>query len=154
MATKTFFFLSILCTAIAMAAGLAHLFELPNKMPLSREDYLTVQQIYRGWALLGIVVIGALLSSLILTVLVRGNPPVFYLTLTATLCIALSLCVFFLFTYPANQATDNWTNLPENWQALRRQWEYAHAVGAGLYVMAFIALTISTLIERQRARGP
>ena len=37
-----------------MAAGMAHLFELPNKIHLSREDYLTVQQIYRGWALLGI----------------------------------------------------------------------------------------------------
>jgi len=44
--------------------------------------------------------------------------------------------------------------LPENWQALRRQWEYAHAVGAGLYVIAFIALTISALIERQWAKGP
>ena len=148
MATKTFFFLSILFTAVAMAAGFAHLFELPNKIHLSREDYLTVQQIYRGWALLGIAVMGALLSTLMLTVLVRENPWVFYLTLTATLCIALSLLVFFLFTYPTNQETNNWTNLPENWQALRRQWEYSHAVGAGLYFIALTALTLSTLIER------
>jgi hypothetical protein len=148
MATKTFFFLSILFTAVAMAAGFAHLFELPNKIHLSCEDYLTVQQIYRGWALLGIAVMGALLSTLILTVLVRENPRVFYLTLTATLCIALSLFVFFLFTYPANQETNNWTNLPENWQELRRQWEYSHAVGAGLYFIALTALTLSTLIER------
>jgi glucan phosphoethanolaminetransferase (alkaline phosphatase superfamily) len=148
MATKTFVLLSILLTAVAMAAGFAHLFELPNKIHLSREDYLTVQQIYRGWALLGIAVIGALLSTLILTVLVRENPRVFYLTLTATLCIALSLLVFFLFTYPANQETNNWTTLPENWQELRRQWEYSHAVGAGLYFIALTALTLSTLMER------
>ena len=109
MATKTFFFLSILFTAVAMAAGFAHFFELPNKIHLSREDYLTVQQLYRGWALLGIAVMGALLSTLMLTVLVRENPRVFYLTLTATLCIALSLLVFSLFTYPANQETNNWT---------------------------------------------
>jgi hypothetical protein len=148
MATKTFVLLSILLTAVAMAAGFAHLFELPNKIHLSREDYLTVQQIYRGWALLGIAVIGALLSTLILTVLVRENPRVFYLTLTATLCIALSLLVFFLFTYPTNQETNNWTTLPENWQELRRQWEYSHAVGAGLYFIALTALTLSTLMER------
>ena len=148
MATKTFFFLSILFTAVAMAAGFAHFFELPNKIHISREDYLTVQQLYRGWALLGIAVMGTLLSTLMLTVLVRENPRVFYLTLTATLCIALSLLVFFLFTYPSNQETNNWTNLPENWQALRRQWEYSHAVGAGLSFIALTVLTLSILMER------
>ncbi|HEV8657074.1 MAG TPA: hypothetical protein VGS96_00470 [Thermoanaerobaculia bacterium] len=38
---------------------MAHLFELPNKIGLSRDDYPTVQQIYRGWALAGILVLGA-----------------------------------------------------------------------------------------------
>jgi amino acid transporter len=148
MATKTFFFLSILFTAVAMAAGFAQVFELLNKIHLSREDYLTVQQLYRGWALLGITVVGALLSTLMVTVLVRENRRVFSLTLTATICIALSLLVFFLFTYPTNQETHNWTHLPEHWQALRRQWEYSHAVGAGLYFIALTALTLSTLMER------
>ncbi len=148
MATKTFGFLSILFTAVAMAAGFAHLFAWPNKLHLSREDYVTVQQISRGWALLGLAVMGARISTLLRTVRVREDPRVFYLTLTATLCIALSLCVFFLFTYPANQETNNWTNLPDNWQELRRQWEYSHAVGAGLYFIALTALTLSTLIER------
>ncbi len=60
---------AILFTAVAMAGGWAHLLELPNKMGLSRDDYLTVQQIYRGWALLGIAVVGALISTAALTVL-------------------------------------------------------------------------------------
>lgn len=38
------------------------------------------------------------------------------------------LTIFFFFTYPANQQTLNCTTLPENWQALRKRWEYAHAV--------------------------
>lgn len=50
---------------------MAHLLELPNKINLSREDYLTVQQIYRGWNLLAVVVFGALLSTLALTITVR-----------------------------------------------------------------------------------
>jgi hypothetical protein len=142
-------FISVLLTALAMAAGLAHLFEMVNKMQLSRDQYLIVQQIYRGWALLGIIVVGALLSTLVLTVMVRKNRRMFYLTLTATLCIALSLIVFFTFTYPANQQTLNWTVLPDSWQQLRRQWEYSHAIAAGLYFIAFISLILSLLVERE-----
>ena len=43
---KTLFFLAIMLTAIAMGAGLAHLFELPNKISISAADYLTVQRNY------------------------------------------------------------------------------------------------------------
>ena len=62
-------FCSLLFAALALAPAFAHLLELPNKICLSREDYLTVQQIYRGWALLGFVVFGALPSTLALTVM-------------------------------------------------------------------------------------
>lgn len=114
MAAKTFFFLSILLTAIVMAGGMAHLFELPNKVHLPADDYLTVQQIYRGWALLGIPLCGALISAVTLTILLRGAGTPFYLALLATLCIAVSLAVFFSVTFPINKATQNWTTLPGN----------------------------------------
>jgi hypothetical protein len=141
--------LTVLFTAVAMAAGFAHLLELPNKMRLSRDDYLVVQQIYRGWALLGVVVVGALVTTLLVTFRLRARPPEFYLSLTAAVCIALTLVVFFLFTYPANRQTRNWTMLPENWETLRRQWEYSHAVGAGLYFVALSAHTLSLLVARR-----
>jgi hypothetical protein len=41
---------------IVLAGGLAHLLELPAKMRLPRDEYAIVQQIYRGWAFLGIPV--------------------------------------------------------------------------------------------------
>jgi hypothetical protein len=148
VALNVVYFISVLLTAVIMSSGFAHLLALPNKMALSRDEYLIVQQIYRGWALLGIAFFGALLSTLALTVMVRASRRVFYLTLTATLCIGLSLVVFFLFTYPANQQTLNWTMSPENWQELRRQWEYSHAVGAGLSFAALMALVLGLLIER------
>ncbi|MFL6650882.1 MAG: DUF1772 domain-containing protein, partial [Sulfurifustaceae bacterium] len=125
------------------------LFALPNKIDLPRDVYLTVQQIYRGWALLGVAVVGALISTLALTLLVRANRKLFYLTLVATISIALALAVFFVFTYPANQQTLNWTMLPENWETLRRQWEYSHATAAVLYLLAFVALTLSLLVRRE-----
>jgi hypothetical protein len=37
----------------------------------------------------------------------------------------------------------NWTFMPDNWRELRRQWEYSHAAGAGLYLAAFIMLALS-----------
>jgi hypothetical protein len=48
--------------------------------------------------------------------------------------------VFWLFTFPTTQATVNWTMLPPNWTELRAQWEYSHAVSAGLNLVALVAL--------------
>ena len=81
MALRILRFIAVISTAVAMAAGFAHLLELPNKMPLSREEYLTVQQIYRGWALLGVVVVGALVTTSIVAILARARRAQFYLTL-------------------------------------------------------------------------
>lgn len=138
-------FISLLFTALTLAPAMAHLLELPHKIHLPREDYLTVQQIYRGWSLLGIVVIGALLSTLLLTILVRKQRSAFVLTLIALLCLVAAHAVFWTHTYPANQATSNWTVMPSNWQDLRQQWEYSHATGAGLNLGALMALLTGVL---------
>lgn len=145
MGLKAVRFLALLLTALALAPALAHLLELPNKIGLSREEYLTVQQIYRGWALLGVVVIGALLANLVLAIMVRGKPKAFVPALVAFLGIAGTQVVFWTFTYPANRATSNWTMLPANWERLRAQWEYSHAVSAVLDLIALIALILSVL---------
>jgi hypothetical protein len=141
-------FVAMLCTAITMAAGFTHLLELPRKITLGREQYLMVQQLYRGWSWFGIVVVGALVSTGIAAGRLRDRPSEFKLTMLAASCIALSLIVFFLFTFPANQQTQNWTVLPENWESLRRQWEYSHAVAAGFDFLALSALTLSLLVGR------
>lgn len=138
-------FCALLFVALALGPALAHLLELPNKIGLSRSDYLVVQQVYRGWALLGIVVAGALLSTLMLAIMVRKHRTVFALTLAAFLCIVGVQVIFWAFTFPANQATENWTVLREDWSALRAQWEYSHAAGAVLNLAAFIALALSIL---------
>src|SRR5690606_9153108 len=112
------------------------------------EEYLIVQQIYRGWSLLGIVIVAALLSAAGVTLSKRRSGAPFYLALTATLCIALSLVVFFSVTFPTNTATNNWTILPAEWEDLRRRWEYSHAVGALLYLVALASLVLSILVAR------
>jgi hypothetical protein len=144
---RTIYFLSLLFAALALAPAMAHLLELPNKINLSRDDYLIVQQIYRGWNLLGIVVFGALFSTLALTITLRHQRKAFIFALVAFLCIAGTQIVFWIYTYPANQATNNWTTLPENWTALRRQWEYSHATSALLNLLAMISVSASVLVR-------
>jgi hypothetical protein len=150
---RTTYFLSLLFAALALGPAMAHLLELPNKINLSREDYLTVQQIYRGWNLLAVVVFGALLSTLALTITVRRQRRAFIFALIAFLCIVGTQIVFWTYTYPANQITDNWTTLPENWIGLRRQWEYSHATSALLNLLAMISLSISVLVRNDSHAG-
>jgi hypothetical protein len=145
MALKTVWFLSLFFVARALAPAMAHLLALPNKIDMPREQYLIVQQIYRGWALLGTVVIGALLSTLALTIMVRKPTKTFVLILVAFLCMAGTQVLFWTFTFPANQQTHNWTVFPENWLVLRQQWEYSHAASAGLNLVAFVALILAVL---------
>jgi len=80
--------------------------------------------------------------------MVRNYPKVFVLTLIALLCIVGTQVVFWTFTFPANQITNNWTVLPDNWQELRKQWEYSHATSAGLNLIAVITLILSISRER------
>jgi hypothetical protein len=141
-------FTSIMATAVVMAAGFAHLLELPNKIGLPRDEYLIVQQLYRGWALLGVVMIVSLGATLTLGILERDQPRIAAFTLGAAACIAVSLVVFFTFTFPANKATMNWTVLPDNWTQLRSRWEYSHAVGAALQFVALSLLTLALLVRR------
>jgi hypothetical protein len=128
--------------------GGAHLFALANKIGLTAEQYLIVQNIYRGWSLLGSVLVGALVANLVLVVQLRGQGRPFVLAVAAFLGLALSLVIFFTWTYPANQATNNWTTIPANWEQLRREWEYSHAANALVTLASFCALALSVLTTR------
>ena len=108
-------FLALTLTALALVPSGAHLFALPNKINLVAEQYFIVQNIYRGWSLFGVALIGALIANLALALLLRGRGAPFVLALFAFLCIALTLVVFFIWTYAANQATNNWMMIPDNW---------------------------------------
>jgi hypothetical protein len=142
-------FLALVLTALALVPAGAHLFELPNKIRLAQDDYFVVQGIYRGWALFGIVLFGALGANLALAILARRQRGPFWLAFLGFLLVAATLVIFFTWTYPANQATSNWTVVPQNWQELRMQWEYAHATNAVLTFLALCAVTWSALLTRR-----
>jgi hypothetical protein len=143
MAVRLFQWLAILFMAAAIIPAGAHLAALPNKIGLGQADYFTVQHIYNGWALFGIADIGALIATLVYTVLLMRSGEAYGYALAAFLLALANLAIFFGWTFPANQATQNWTVAPANWEALRTQWEYSHAVNAVLIFLAFACLLIA-----------
>lgn len=95
-----------------------------NKM-LGAAEFQTVQRIYRGWELFGVVVLSALASTLALKIGLRRHPTAFTPALVAVLCIVAGR--FLDLHIPVNRMTINWTMLPHNWAELRASWEYSHA---------------------------
>jgi hypothetical protein len=157
MKVKVAHFLSIVLMGLALVPAGAHLFELPNKIGLERDAYFTVQQIYAGWALFGIVLFAALAATLVLSVLLRRRPLASYFALGGFLAVAANLAIFFAVVFPTNQATANWTEAPENWETLRAQWEYGHAINAVVAFVGFCAVILAALAAGERAswaQGP
>ncbi len=61
----------------------------------------------------------------------------------ALLCATQVL--FWVFTFPMNVASKNWTIMPPDFELARRQWEYSHAASAVLTLCAFLLLLTATV---------
>jgi hypothetical protein len=137
-------FVVIVITGLALIAPAAHLFELPNKIGLPKADYFVVQQIYNGWWMVGLLLPLAFLVNVGNAVLLRDDRAAMMLSIAAAALIVLNLIIFVVFTQPTNAATQNWTVQPENWESLRVQWEYSHAVNAVITFLAFCCTTFAS----------
>lgn len=146
----TAFFVALLATAMALGGALAHAYALPNKIDMTREAYFTAQAIYLGWNRLAIVLAVQLLGILCVLVLHRRKPRVAGPALAALAGLIAAQAVFWLWTYPANRATESWTVQPETWETLRAQWEYSHLAGAGFQLLAMGALILAVLNRPDR----
>jgi len=60
-----------------------------------------------------------LVANLAHAVALRKLGRSFGYALASFLLIAANLAIFFVWTFPTNQATNNWTVVPKNWNALR-----------------------------------
>ena len=136
MATKAIQFLAVVLTALALLPGGAHLMALPAKIAMPEDPYFVAQQVYRGWAWAGVVIFLAIFANFAAAFLAHRRRR--QLSTVAGLLIAATLAIFFIWTYPANQATSNWTSAPENWEHLRTQWEYSHAANATITLLALL----------------
>lgn len=145
MVIRTVQFLTIIVSALTLIPAGAHLAALPNKIDLPQAEYFTVQGIYRGWAALGALWALALILNMALAFLVRSQARSLGFSVAAVACFSAMIIIFYHWTFPANQATQNWTVAPANWQALRQQWEYSHAANTVIAFLAVCFVTLSTL---------
>jgi hypothetical protein len=148
-AANVAFFIALLTSALVLGPALAHTIELPNKIGLSREEYFIVQKLYRGWNQIGWLLGVQVAALLVAGILARMERRVMVLTFLALACVLAAQAVFWIFTQPANVATANWTLKPDDWEKLRRQWEFSHVAGAAFQVLG-LALLITAVLTRGR----
>lgn len=146
--TDIVFLVAILATSLALGPALAHALEFPHKIALSRDDYFIVQQIYAGWNRLAIVIFFEIVALAAIVAMHRHQAPVRNAAGLALASVIAAQAVFWIWTFPANQATSNWTLKPEHWEQLRTQWEFSHLAGAVFQFIAMTALTIALLRRR------
>ena len=150
--------LTIISIALYLIPTGAHLFERANKLALTPPQYMIAQRIYRGWALFGIVIAAALLLTLLHAIICRSRRAAFRLSLVAVVCLAATQVVFWLFTYPMNVVSGNWTVSPAHFDAARRQWENSHSASAVLTFVALLAITSAIVLDtsgpQSRSSGP
>lgn len=138
--------LALLLTAVILVPSAAHLLELPGKASLDANTYFTIQAIYAGWSAFAAPIFAAILANGSLAWLERRTAPrrARWAAASAVL-IALSLGVFLIWVLPANQATSNWTIKPADWAGFRSDWEFGHALSAGLVFLAFMSTALATV---------
>lgn len=154
MVLKIWRLVTLILVALFMGLEFAHALELPAKMQYDATLYVTIQnslyQYFGAPAPGAFVTVGAVLSAIALTLLLRKHHPAFWCSLGGTLCLVIAFpLIFFLQIEPVNivirQASAS--SLPNNWEQLRTQWEFAHAANFFLTFVGFSALVVAILID-------
>jgi hypothetical protein len=144
-------FAAIYLTALTLSLTFCHLLEMPRKMQYDEGLYMAVQHsLYLYFAWMGAFAeLGAVACLLVLSILLRHRRAIFHLTITATLCIAAGLAVWFAVVSPANAQMAHWSSvpLPANWADVRRQWEFGHTASAILDLVGFGGLALSVVVD-------
>jgi Domain of unknown function (DUF1772) len=145
-------FAALLLTALLMGLTFAHVLEMPVKLRLDGPTWLNLQHtLYPYFALIGgPIELLAILASVVLAYLGRGQPN-FPLTLAAAVLLMASFFGLWLgLVSPANARTAEWTaqTLPPDWAVWRARWEWGHAGSFVLQLAAFCLLLVSVFKAR------
>jgi hypothetical protein len=150
--------------AIALALALAHALELPGKLRLSKDDYLTVQPIYYpGFTFGGAAEPLALLLMLALMPLTPAGAAL-WLTAGAFVALAATHAIYWLVTHPVNRFWLKDVDLTgfsggffgfdplarsgaaDEWTQLRNRWELSHVVRAAFALVSFVLLAAAVAV--------
>jgi hypothetical protein len=149
---------TVLVVVLATIPAVSHALELPGKMRLTRDEYVTMQRVYYpGYTMAGIAEpMGILLILVLLFYAPTGHPAVWCILALAG--VVMMQGIYWLVTHPVNKvwmtgqrlsapsagffATGAHSAENHDWVALRNRWEYSHVARAGCAVAALIALLI------------
>ena len=149
--------------ALAMVPAVAHALELPGKLRLGREDYLTVQGIYYpGFTRAGIAEPASVIGLALLAWLTPVGTVAFALTLAALAAMLAVNAIFWLRTHPVNRvwvrdldlgdadarffAAAGTTDAAADWTRLRDRWERSHLARAACATIAFLLLAVAVAL--------
>lgn len=159
MSLRALRFITLMLAALGMTMGAAHVLELPPKMQYDGEMYAAVTStLYRFYGIVGgAIQVAASLAAIALTFAVRARPA-FRLTLYGTLCLVLSLGLWFTLVQPVNaewfQVWQTTPELaPEAYLRLRERWEYGHVAAFVAWFGGVSLLVRSVLVETPADRS-
>jgi hypothetical protein len=154
--------LTVMLAAVTMALALAHALELPGKLRLSKEQYLTVQTIYYpGFTLGGIAEVGSIIAALALLLSTPSGSAQFWLTGAALVALVAVQIIFWVMTQPVNKYWLENTDLsrvatrffdtasaasPADWREMRDRWERSHVLRAAAAAIALLLLTTAVAL--------
>jgi len=151
MLVKLWRLVTVMFIGLSMAPALCHLLEMPAKLTYDGALWLTLlHTLYWAFGTIGAFFeVGAVITSVTLTFLVRQRWPAFGWTLLGALCLVTAHASFWIWIAPVNATMAALTpeTLPTDWMSLRDQWEYMHAVRAVLQAIALGAVVYSILVE-------
>ena len=153
MSLRVVRFLALACLALTLGLAFAHVMEIPGKLRLAGEVWLTVQQnlyVAFGPPLGAGIEVAAIALTWLAAVLSRRRPPaVFRLSVAAATAVTFGLALWGLIVAPANTTLSAWTaaTLPPDWTGVRFRWELGHALHAACFGLGFAALLWAILAE-------
>lgn len=147
-------FVTILLAALSMSLSVCHLFEMPQRLQFDSDLWVRVTvfaNVFRYFGTFGAFFeVGSVVAAIVLVLLVRKRGPgIFYLTLAGAICLGLALVIWLLVVAPVNAELARWlvNPIPPDFDGWRSQWEYGHAVSAVIKIIGFSSLLASVVFE-------
>jgi len=145
--------ITLLLTALGLVMGGAHLLELPVRVQYDNEFYMRVTStMYLYFGLVGgPLQVLALLSLIGLVWITRGRVG-FRFTLAGSLCLALSVLLWFLLVQPVNAAwsealREGTSEAVQAYGQLRNRWEGGHVAAFTAWLLGFTLLLYGVLAD-------
>ena len=154
--------LATVATAVAMTTSLAHALELPGKLRLSRDDYVSVQPIYYpGFTWAGPAEPIAILAVAAVVALTPFRSAAFWLSSAALVAAVATHALYWTLTAPVNKVWlkderlsgtaqrffGSAADVDDNdWTALRARWERSHVYRAVTASTAFVLIVTSLVV--------